>query len=46
VFLTNAAVEKPLQLFDAYDERNLLAHGCIKESKQPWSGKHPPRKPR
>jgi hypothetical protein len=44
VFLTNASVEKPLQPFDDYDERSLIEHGCIKESKQQWSVKHPPQK--
>ena len=44
VFLTNAAVDKPLRPFDDDDERSLIEHGCIKESKQPWSLKHPPQK--
>jgi hypothetical protein len=44
VFLTNAAVEKPLQPFDAYDDRSLIENCCIKESKQQWSVKHPPQK--
>jgi hypothetical protein len=44
VFLTNASVAKPLQPFDDYDDRSLIANGCIKESKQQWSLKHPPQK--
>jgi hypothetical protein len=44
VFLTNAPVDKPLQPFDDDDDRRLIEHGSIKESKQPWSFKHPPQK--
>jgi len=44
VFLTNAAVDKPLQPFDDYDDRSLIENCCIKASKQPWSLKHPPQK--
>jgi hypothetical protein len=44
VFLTNAAVEKPLQPFDDDDDRRLIENGCIKERKQQWSLKHPPQK--
>jgi Transposase DDE domain len=44
VFLTNAAVAKPLQPFDDYDDRSLIENCCIKESKQQWSLKHPPQK--
>jgi hypothetical protein len=44
VFLTNAPVEKPLQPFDDDDDRSLIEHCCIKESKQPWSLQHPPQK--
>jgi hypothetical protein len=44
VFLTNAAVDKPLQPFDDDDDRSLIEHGCIKESQQPWSLQHPPQK--
>jgi Transposase DDE domain len=44
VFLTNAAVDKPLQPFDDYDDRSLIENCCIKESKQQWSLKHPPKK--
>ncbi len=43
VFLTNAPVGKPLQPFDD-DDRRLIENCCIKESKQPWSLKHPPQK--
>jgi Transposase DDE domain len=43
VFLTNAPVDKPLQPFDAYDDRSLIENCCIKESKQQWSLKHPPQ---
>jgi hypothetical protein len=44
VFLTKASVEQPLQPFDDDDERRLIEHCGIKESKQPWSLKHPPQK--
>jgi hypothetical protein len=44
VFVTNAAVDKPLQPFDDDDDRSLIEHCCIKESKQQWSLKHPPQK--
>jgi hypothetical protein len=37
-------VEKPLQPFDDDDDRSLIEHCCIKESKQPWSLQHPPKK--
>jgi hypothetical protein len=43
VFLTNAAVAKPRQPVDVYDDRSLIEHGCIKERQQPWSLKQPPR---
>ncbi len=44
VFLTNDAVAKPLSIFDAYDDRSLIENCCIKESKQAWNLKHPPKK--
>jgi Transposase DDE domain len=44
VFLTNAPVDKPLQPFDDYDDRSLIENCCIKESKQQWSLKQPPKK--
>lgn len=44
VFLTNEAIDKPLQVFDAYDDRRLIENCCIKESKQAWNLKHPPQK--
>jgi hypothetical protein len=44
VFLTTAPVEKPLQPFDDDDDRSLIENCWIKESKQPWSLKHPPQK--
>jgi len=43
VFLTNAAVDKPLQPFDDDDARRLIENCCIKESQQPWSVTHPPQ---
>jgi hypothetical protein len=45
VFLTNAAVAKPLQPFDDDDDRSLIEHCCIKGRQQQWSLQHPPRKP-
>jgi hypothetical protein len=44
VFLTNAAVDKPLQPFDDYDDRSLIENCCIKAAKQQWNLKHPPQK--
>jgi hypothetical protein len=44
VFLTNAPVDQPMQPFDDYDDRSLIEHCYIKESKQPWNLKHPPQK--
>jgi hypothetical protein len=44
VFLTNAPVEKPLQVFDDDDDRSLIEHGCIKACKQQWDLGHPPQK--
>jgi len=44
VFLTNAAVDKPLQPFDDDDDRSLIENCWIKEAKQPWNLKHPPQK--
>jgi Transposase DDE domain len=44
VFLTNASVAKPLQLFDDYDDRSLIENCCIKEAKQQWDVGHPPQK--
>lgn len=44
VFLTNEAVDKPLRVFDAYDDRSLSENCCIKESKPAWHLKPPPQK--
>jgi hypothetical protein len=44
VFLTNAPVEKPLQVFDDDDDRRLIEHCCSKETKQQWDLGHPPQK--
>jgi hypothetical protein len=41
VFLTNAAVQQPLQPFD--DDRSLIEPCCIKEAKQQWERGHPPQ---
>jgi hypothetical protein len=43
VFLTNAAVTKPLQPFDD-DDRSLIENCCIKEAKQQWDLGHSPQK--
>jgi hypothetical protein len=42
--LTNASVQQPLWSFDDDDARSLIENSCIKESKQPWSLRHPPQK--
>jgi hypothetical protein len=44
VFLTNAPVEQPWQVFDDDDDRSLIEHCCIKEAKQQWELGHPPQK--
>jgi hypothetical protein len=44
VFLTNAPVEKPLPVFDDYDDRSLIENCCIKETKQQWELGHPQQK--
>jgi Transposase DDE domain len=44
VFLTNAPVEKPLQVFDDDDDRSLIENCCIKAAKQPWELGYPPQK--
>jgi hypothetical protein len=44
VFLTNAPVAKPLQVFDDDDDRSLIENCCIKETKQQWDLGHPPQK--
>jgi Transposase DDE domain len=44
VFLTNAAVQRPLQPFDAYDDRSLIENCCIKAATQQWDLGHPPQK--
>jgi hypothetical protein len=44
VFLTNAPVEKPLRVFDDYDDRSLIENCCIKACKQQWDLGHPPQK--
>ena len=43
VFLTNAPVPQPLRPFDDDDDRRLIEHCCIKETKQPWNLGHPPQ---
>jgi len=43
VFLTYASVQQPLRPFDDDDDRRLIEHGGIKESKQPWSVQPPPQ---
>jgi hypothetical protein len=44
VCLTNASVQKPLQVFDDDDDRRLMENCCMKETKQPWELGHPPQK--
>jgi hypothetical protein len=43
VFLTNASVAKPLQPFDDYDDRSLIANCGIKAAKPQWELSHPPQ---
>jgi hypothetical protein len=42
VLLTNASVAKPVQPFDDDDDRSMIEHGCITETKQRWDLGHPP----
>jgi hypothetical protein len=44
VFLTNAPVAKPLQVFDDDDDRRLIEHCWIKEAKPQGELGHPPQK--
>jgi hypothetical protein len=44
VFLTNEAVAKPWHICETYDDRSLMEHCCLKESKPAWNLKHPPHK--
>jgi hypothetical protein len=44
VFLTNGSVDTPLQPVDDDDDRSLIEHCCIQETKQPWDLGHPPQK--
>jgi hypothetical protein len=44
VFLTNASVQQPVQLFDDDDDRSRMEHCCITEAQQPWDLKQPPQK--
>ena len=43
VFLTNAPVAKPLEVFDDDDDRRLIEHCCRKEATPPWDLGHPPQ---
>jgi hypothetical protein len=43
VFLTNAAVQPPLQPFDDDDARRLIEPCGLKEAKPPWARAHPPQ---
>ena len=44
VFRTHAPVDKPLQPFDDDDDRSLIEHCSITESKPQWSLQPPPQK--
>ena len=44
VLLTNASVQKPLQVFDDDDDRSLIENCCMKETKQPWELGHSSQK--
>jgi hypothetical protein len=44
VFVTNAALDRPLRPFDDYDDRSLIENCGIKEAKQQWDLGHPPQK--
>ena len=44
VLLTNAPVEKPLQVFDDDEDRSLIEHGCSKACQPQWDLGPPPPK--
>ena len=44
VYLTNMKVDKPLKVFDEYDERSVIENSLFKEAKQGWFIKHAPQK--
>jgi hypothetical protein len=43
VFLTNASVQNPLQVFGDDDARRLMEHGCLEATKPPWGWGPPPQ---
>ena len=36
VYLTNASVREPFEVFDTYDWRSVIENGIFKEGKHPW----------
>jgi hypothetical protein len=43
VILTNDSVNKPLKVYDGYDERSEIENSLFREVKQGWFIQHPPR---
>jgi hypothetical protein len=43
VILTNAAVQKPLRVYDGYDARSEIENGLFREAKQGWFIERPAR---
>jgi len=43
VILTNAAVKKPLRVYDGYDARSQIENTVFREAKQAWFIERPPR---
>jgi len=43
VILTNAAVKKPLRVYDGYDARSEIENGLFREAKQGWFIERPAR---
>ncbi len=43
VIVTNAAVKKPLKVYDGYDARSEIENACFREAKQAWFIERPAR---
>lgn len=44
VFLTNGPVNKPLKVYDRYDDRSIIENLLFRETKQGWHLNQPPKK--
>jgi hypothetical protein len=43
VILTNGSVDKPIRIYDGYDDRSEIENGLFREAKQAWFIERPPR---